>query len=229
MDEKDKNENFYEPQIYGHNTQPDDAKIVEILNGTETPKLNTEQPTSEFECKSIGRIPNPNNCHEYYFCWHTPGPFHLFSCRSRVFDAKTKECVRDWAACSSTPKCQKLGDIMVNPTDKNSYFKCYQNKNSNDSMQLVVHKKKCAYNYVFDMNLGFCKAPHQETEAISAENEDDKEFECTSVGVFIDFSDETKYFECILTDVSNGILKKVQENCPKRHVFSFRDKKCIPL
>lgn len=112
---------------------------------------------------------------------------------------------------------------MPNPNDKETFFECKLEDNDDLTETFEVRKYSCGYDREFDADLGYCKLTLQEDGSADAKEE------CTEAGIYIDFSNESRYFECIVKSVTKGKLKLIHHKCPKYHVFSMTDKKCIPL
>lgn len=229
------------------NTESENSKPTENTNTVENnvkcdcetnenPEKTSEianQPTepteaSEFSCQSVGRFEVPNDCEKYFFCWDTDHGYAIFSCsHGRAFDPKSKLCVDNFAVCSSAPKCEKDKQIFTDPERNTSYFEC---KLHGDGLlsYFELRKEDCAKGREFNAASGFCKKILDD-EDISSESDSSEKFECRESGIFIDFEDETKFYECIVKNVAKGQLKTVHRKCPKYHVFSWADKACILL
>lgn len=59
--------------------------------------------------------------------------------------------------------------------------------------------------------------------------ESDEELECDEPGVFIDVIHDNRYHKCVLESVSKGTFKRENYKCPKYHVFSMADERCVAL
>lgn len=204
------------------------APVEEDPSSTASP--TTEAP--EFKCDSVGRFACSHSCEKYYFCWDTTGDHAVFECpHHRAFDPITQLCVHNFAVCAAAPKCEVDRQVSPNPDDKTTFFECKLEENDDedeDSTETFeVRKHDCADGREFDANLGYCAIVPQD-DGSSDENSGEKQ-DCTEAGIFIDFSNESRYYECTVKSVSKGKLKLHHHKCPKYHVFSMEDKKCIPL
>lgn len=207
-----------------------------IQNGddssTNAPQVPAATTLPPFSCSEsgVGRFPHLGNCHEYYYCWDSVHDHVTFSCKTKVFDPITKFCVNNWAHCESTPKCEMDRQVMADPDDATAYFVCKLRQDPINPGFLVI-KDKCHPDREFDGELGFCKRIGPEPESSSSESDESKEkkFECSVPGIFIDIHDETKFYECIVKNISKGKLKTIHRECPKNLVFSMEDKRCVPL
>lgn len=196
----------------------------------------SEQPSTaapEFKCDSVGRFECPHSCEKYYFCWDTTGDHAVFSCpHHKAFDPVTQLCVHNYAVCAAAPKCEVDRQIVSDPNDKASFFECRLNESDDDDDESTetfeVRKQECAEGREFDADLGYCALIPQEDDGSTDESTAEKQ-DCTQVGISIDFANESRYFECIVKNVAKGKLKLIHHKCPKYHVFSMEDKKCIPL
>lgn len=204
------------------------AAPAEEPSSTSSP--STEAP--EFKCDSVGRFACSHSCEKYYFCWDTTGDHAVFECpHHRAFDPITQLCVHNFAVCAAAPKCEVDRQIAANPDDKTTFFECRSEEKDDDDEDSTetfeVRKQDCADGREYDANLGYCTITPVEdgsTDDSSAEKPD-----CTETGISIDFSNESRYYECIVKSVAKGKLKLIHHKCPKYHVFSMEDKKCIPL
>lgn len=190
---------------------------------------STEAPAFTCTENGVGRFAHPGNCHEYYYCWDSVHGHVTFSCKSKVFDPVTKLCVNNWAHCESTPQCNADREVLADVDDKLSFFVC---KLHPDPLNpgYIVQKEKCHDDREFDAELGFCKKVASESSSSSSESDESKEkFECEGNGIFIDITDETKFYQCTLKNVAKGKFKLSHHSCPKNQVFSLEDKLCIPV
>lgn len=194
---------------------------------------STEAP--EFKCDSVGRFACPHSCEKYYFCWDTTGDHAVFSCpHHRAFDPNTQLCVHNFAVCAAAPKCEVDRQVLPDPDEKTSFFECRLEEKDDDDEEdedsaetFEVRKQECHEGREFDADLGYCKLTPVNDE--SGDEGSEEKQDCTEVGIFIDFANESRYYECIIKSVAKGKLKLIHHKCPKYHVFSMADKKCIPL
>lgn len=189
---------------------------------------STEVPTFSCNQSGVGRFARPGNCHDYYYCWDSIHDYVTFSCKSKVFDPISKQCVNNWAHCESTPKCEEDHQIMADPDDINSFFVCKSPPGPLNT-GFIVQKDKCRGVREFDPQLGYCKEVITESTSSAESEESKKKFECNAVGIYADINDETKFFECTLKSVSKGRFRLKHYSCPKYHVFSLEDMLCIPV
>lgn len=198
----------------------------------EKPNTSNSTPTTEFKCDGVGRFAIPNSCEQYYYCWDTK--YHaIFTCpRRRAFDPKTQRCVHNFAVCAAAPKCDVDRQLLPHPFDSSSYFQCSlvspAKSDFYPDIQYRLYKKICARRGKFDAELGYCKltAANEDEDDSSESGESANKMECKAAGVFIDYSNESRYFECITKNVSYA---RVHQTCPNNHVFSVADKRCIKL
>lgn len=187
---------------------------------TDTPASPT--PAPEFTCQSVGRFPHPDSCEKYYYCWDTVHSYAEFSCH-RAFDPVNKLCVNNYAACPLAPTCEADKQVFPFPDDKSAFFECKLEKDDEAvSPVYEIRKEECARGREFNAELGYCTTPPSETGST-------ERFECTGVGIFIDYSSEIHYIECVIKSISKGTLKAIRRKCPKYTVFSAVDKQCVPL
>lgn len=191
------------------------------------------KPAAEFKCERVGRFANPNSCEKYYFCWDAVHDHAVFTCPYfECFNPKTQSCQIDFSVCATAPKCQFDRQLLPNREDNSTYFECRMatssNENESDKPRYRLYKEDCGYKSEFNADFGYCK--------LTAENDDDSEeiddaeksdkMECKDAGVFIDQSDESRYYECIVKTVTYA---RIHQTCPYDHVFSMADKRCIKL
>lgn len=199
---------------------------------TTTIAPTTPTPIPEFNCTTVGRFPYPDSCEKYYYCWDTVHNYAIFSCHG-VFDPVAKRCVSNYAVCASAPSCEADEQVLPYPDDKHSFFICKLKKHSVPA-EYELRKEGCARGREFVEGLGYCKLiipsdqPSYDDSSSSSESSSGR-FECTHVGIFIDFSSETHYIECIVKSVSKGVLKTIRRKCPKNTAFSAIDKKCVAI
>lgn len=192
------------------------------------PITDAPESTPEFTCQSVGRFPYPGSCDKYYYCWDTVHSYAVFSC-PKVFDPVSTLCVNNYAVCPLAPTCEADKQIFPDPDDKTAFFECKLERNR-DALTPVyeIRREECERGREFDAELGYCRL-NTPTEGTSSESGSSERFECTSVGIFIDYTSETHYIECVVKSVCKGQLKAVRRKCPKYTVFSAADKQCIPL
>lgn len=188
--------------------------------------------TTEFKCERVGRFANPTSCEKYYFCWDAVHDHAVFTCPYfEAFNPKTQHCEVDFSVCATAPKCQFDRQLLPNREDNSTYFECrindFSNENGTDN-QYRLYKEHCDYGNEFNADLGYCKltADHDDDSEENDDNGKPNKVECNEAGVFIDHSDESRYYECIVKTVTYA---KLHQTCPYYHVFSMADKRCIKL
>ncbi|XP_031619123.1 uncharacterized protein LOC116338165 [Contarinia nasturtii] len=185
---------------------------------------STSASVPKFSCTSVGRFPYPDSCAKYYYCWDTLNNHAIFSC-PKVFHPETKRCVENYSVCASAPNCTYDKQVLANPDDRYSFFECNLNKNS-DPYVYEIRRGECEKGREFDEQLGFCKLVSDEWA--SSENHSEW-FECSTVGIFIDFSSDTHYVQCVVKSISKGILRPCRHKCPANSIFNGIDMKCQEL
>lgn len=191
---------------------------------------------SKFQCSRVGRFAHPNSCEKYYFCWDTIHDHAEFNCPyHEAFNPKIQQCGIDFSVCDAAPKCYFDGQLLPNVEDNTTFFECRFMKrfSSEDegksSNQYRLYKELCDNGGEFDANLGYCKLTTEDEDDDDDSSESDesiKKVECNEAGVFIDHSDESRYYECIPKNVTYA---KIHQSCPNNYVFSMADKRCIKL
>lgn len=208
---------------------------IELNDNNEKDISMNVKPPPEFKCKRVGRFAHPSSCEKYYFCWDAVHDHAVFTCPYfEAFNPKTQRCEMDFAVCDIAPKCQFDLQMLPNPEDNSTYFECRithssDENESEDRNQYRLYMEHCGYRGLFDAKLGYCKltAEHADDSLENDENDESKnKMECKDAGIFIDHSDESRYFECI---VKNVTYTKIHQICPHRYVFSMADKRCIKL
>lgn len=139
----------------------------------------------------------------------------------------TQHCVVNYGVCALAPKCANDKQIIPNPDDKWTFFQCKINRD--DSNEFELHCKTCADDREYDDKLGYCKLTSVNGEMVLDSDELTDEVACGETGLFIDYEDDTKYYECVVQSVAKGILKPVHHKCPIYHVFSMQERRCVPL
>lgn len=203
-----------------------DMPNLDAKNGHQMDEV--EKPSS-FECKKVGRFPHPSSCTKYHYCWDINSWSSEFTCTEyRAFDPVTQQCVVNYGVCALVPKCNNDKQIIPNPDDKWSFFVCKINEFESNEIELL--RIPCANYREYDEKLGYCKLTSVIGDMVLDSDEKlDSNVACDETGLFIDYEDDTKYFECVVKSVSKGILKPIHHKCPTYHVFSMLDKKCVPL
>lgn len=201
---------------------------TEVIDSSEE---NIVSPDANiFICTKVGRFAYPNSCNKYYFCWGRKNIAKaVFSC-PKVFDPKTKLCSSDYTVCGIAPKCQFDGQILPVPYDTGSFFECKSN-GGDESKEYTAEKQDCAKGREYAPNLGYCKLISDE-ESLLGDSDSSESLTgepCSILGVSIDHSNDSRYYECIVKNVAKGILELIRRRCPKNHVFSMDDEKCVPL
>lgn len=177
---------------------------------------------SDYKCERVGRFANPTSCTKYYYCWNDIGLAYEFTCpEHKAFDPVNQLCVANYGVCAIASKCKENKQIMINPENKWTFFECILLEN--DTAEFNMLCRPCAEAREFDVELGYCKLI---SGSLTLESD---EMECTEIGLHIDYEDETKYFDCVVKSVARGILKSVHHKCPRLHLFSFKEKKCVPI
>lgn len=180
------------------------------------------------ECKKVGRFAHPSSCTKYYYCWLNTGLAHEFNCpEHRAFDPISQHCVENFGVCSAAPKCNNDKEIITNPDNKWSFFECILKQNESNEFEL--HCKPCADDREYDDKLGYCKVASVNGEMLLDSDEFTDDSICGETGLFIDYEDDTKYYECVVRSVARGILKAIHHKCPMFHVFSMNERKCVAL
>lgn len=214
--------------------QPTSTEEEEINSETEAIDSSEENIVSsdvnKFICAKVGRFVYPNSCDKYYYCWDTKSNTNaVFSC-PEVFDPQTKRCSNDYTLCKIAPKCEFEGQILPVPNDTHSFFECKSNSGE-ESNEYVAVKQNCAKGREYAPYFGYCKLTSDDESSVldsdSSESLDGKP--CEIPGVSIDFTKDSRYYECIVKNVAKGILELIRRQCPKYHVFSMDDEYCIPL
>lgn len=217
------------------------AQDVDTISSNQNPDLNevsftapnihserNSKQKSNFVCHKVGRFRHPD-CTKYYYCWDNKGYGKKFSCPSKTaFDPVSMLCVPNYGSCGLLPKCDKTKQIMINPVENGTFFECKSVERASNGYNLLC--KPCADTRNFDINLGYRQMTVKIgalTLKLSADATPD-DIECTKTGLYVDHDDETKYYECAIVSVAEGILKAVHHQCPKFHVFTPVYKKCIP-
>lgn len=187
--------------------------------------------TSKFKCSRAGRFAHPNSCEKYYFCWDAIHDHAVFTCPyNKAFNPKTQHCEYDFSVCNTAPKCQADGEFLPNQEDKSTYFECrfmkpFSDEDESDN-QYRLYKENCDNGGEFDADLGYCKLTEEDEDDSSESEESANKVECNEPGVFIDHSDDSRYYECIAKNVTYA---KIHQTCPNNYVFSMADKRCIKL
>lgn len=179
--------------------------------------VNPLTKASEFKCDKVGRFIYSGSCEKYYFCWDAFHEHAIFTCPdNRAFDPITRRCVYNFAVCASAPKCKPGKRILPNPNDKFTFFKC---KFRYLSKKIVLRKQDCADGREFNADLGYCKSIF-DYDSISSDSGDSSEnVECEKPGLFIDYLDHSKCYECIVKSVSKGSLKLIRHECHKFKIY----------
>lgn len=190
-------------------------------------------PDVQFKCKQVGRFAYPGSCEKYYFCWdkNEDDDFRVFTCpQNTAFDPITQLCVRNFAVCALASKCELDSKrILPNPDDKSTFFQC---KYLQSSKKMLLQKRACAVGREFDADLGYCKSKFAYDDFLSLDSNDDsseKVLECEKPGIFKDYSNDSDYYECQVKSVSSGKLKLIHHSCPRHHIFTMIDKRCVSL
>lgn len=196
----------------------------------ETPALDGP---SEFQCNRVGRFAHPDSCEKYYFCWDAVHKHAEFTCPfNKAFNPKTQHCEIDFSVCDAAPECEQDGQLLPNPEDNSTYFECiftnFKKKSDEDESrnQYHLYKVHCDDGGEFDADLGYCKLTAEDEDDSSESDESDNKVECDKAGVFIDHSDESRYYECIEKNVTYA---RIHQTCPDNYVFSMADKRCVKL
>lgn len=179
--------------------------------------------TSEFKCSRAGRFAHPNSCEKYYTCWdsiHNPTEFNCSS--NYAFNPKSQSCEINYSACDLAPKCDFDGQLLPSRENNSTYFECHLFGSSITGL----YKKHCDNGVAFDADLACCKLTDDDDDDSSMNNKSQK-MKCNEAGVFIDYSDESRFYECI---AKNETYIAIHQSCPKdynEYVFSMADKRCI--
>lgn len=111
------------------------------------------------------------------------------------------------------------------PDDKKSFWQAKSHKDKGVTTW-ELHRENCAIGREFSSDYGFCV----EAEAQSAESIDsEQQFVCRRAGKFIDYTSDTKYYECTVKSVSHGVLKLKERKCKKGEIFNGDEKHCVPV
>lgn len=141
----------------------------------------------------------------------------------------TSLCGHDYSHCSLAPNCECDQQVFPVPGDTKSFFECRRNHKSNPlAPAYEVRLENCAKGREFDTDLGYCRLETGDTTS-SESNESTGKFECHTVGIFIDFTSDTRYYQCVVKNIAHGILKPIKHKCPKNEIFSGVDMICVPL
>lgn len=204
-------------------------------SSTSPEESTTTSETPEFTCEGVGRFPHPTDCQKYNFCWDLEHPYVTFTCKAKlVYNAHLGRCAEDWSACPNAPQCVANHQVLAVPNDNRFYFIC-KNIGSPLLPQFVIHKKECDKHSTFDQDLLVCvlngidDGEGSDSSSESQEHHEKVKFECSEAGIFPDFFDDSKYYECIIKNIIKGKLKTHHRSCPKNHVFSLQDQLCIPI
>lgn len=187
---------------------------------------HSHELTAPFKCFYSGRFPYPHSCEKYNFCWDNNENDAVFSCpHHQAFDPKTQHCVHNFAVCASAPKCEHNKRILPNVNDKSTYFVC---KFRHLSKDFVLRMFDCADGREFDANLGYCRSKFLDDDFSPDSNDSSEEMECQKPGIFADYSNDSNYIECMVKSVSKGTIKLIRRSCPKYHIFTLTEKRCVP-
>lgn len=199
-----------------------------LIDFNEQSETRTSNHAVEFKCERVGRFAYPGSCEKYIFCWDKNEGFRVFTCpHHKAFDPNTQLCVHNFAVCAAAPKCEYDLQFLPHLNYKSSFFQCslISSDQSESDIRFRLYKKICAHGGEFDAILGYCKLT-TENENNSGEDENAKKVDCKETGIFIDFSDDTRYYECIEKSVT---FARIHQTCPYNHVFSMADKRCVKL
>lgn len=216
-------------------SQPETTPASTKQTETTPPPPTTEQPEitpppsvsepPEFTCKHVGRFPYPNSCNKYYYCWSTEYPYHVFKC-PRAFDPVSKYCVDHFNVCSLAPTCKADREVFAYPDDPTAYFECKRVKKAG-IISYQIEREYCAKGREFNETVGYCELIDN---AGTEPNSEESDYSiCSKIGVSIDFGDDTRYYECIVKNVSKGELKAIKRKCPKDTMFNGDTLKCVPI
>lgn len=224
------------PKVSSQSDTSSNSFTVYIPLGSE--EEENETPTldgpSEFQCGRVGRFAHPNSCEKYYYCWDSINAHAEFTCPfDQAFNPKAQHCEHDFSVCDIAPKCEVDGQLLPNREDNSTYFECrfWTSKKNSDEDESAnkyrLYKEHC-FNGEFNEDLGYCKlTAEDEDEDDSSESGDStNKVECNEAGVFIDRSDESRYYECLPKNVTYA---KIHQTCPDNYVFSMADKRCVKL
>lgn len=139
----------------------------------------------------------------------------------------SQHCVINYGVCASAPKCDHDKEIKPNPDNKWTFFQCKLDQDNANGFKL--HCIPCDDDREYDDKLGYCKLPSVNGELVADANQLTDGKTCSESGLFIDYDDDTRYYECVVESVAKGILKAIRYKCPIYHVFSMQDRKCVPL
>lgn len=198
----------------------------DISSGDESNDNDTN--ISEVECKNLGRFAHPSSCTKYYFCWDDSGWPREFKCpEHKAFDPISQRCVINYGVCAYAPKCKHHKQTIPNPDNRWSFFECFLKENKSNDFELRYIA--CADDRVYDDKFGYCKFLSANDERIVDSDEFIDDSICDKAGVFLDYEDDTRFYECVVKNVASGLLKAVHHKCPMYHIFSMHDRICIPL
>lgn len=228
QEEATQNEPEVTSEVVEENISEDPQEIVTESGESsepETTQPNVSEAPEGFTCEHVGRFEYPNSCTSYYYCWDTEHAFAVFHC-PKAFDPVSKHCVEYFNGCSLAPTCETDRSVFSYPGDKTAYFECRSNKKAG-IITFQVEREYCSKGREFNPNLGYCELI--ETSGIELNHEPADHFVCDKVGIFIDFANESRYYECVVKNVSKGELKAISRKCPKYTMFSGESNTCIPI
>lgn len=187
----------------------------------------------QFKCNDAGRFAYPGSCEKYFFCWDKSDDvkkFRIFTCpHNTAFDPATQLCVHDFGVCAVALKCEHDSKrVLPNPDDKSTFFQC---KHHHSSKKIMLQKRECAEGREFDAEYEYCKSIFAQDDVSLIDSSDSSEdiVECEKPGIFMDYSNDSNYYECIVKSVSKGSLKLVHHSCPRFHIFTMIEKRCVSL
>lgn len=221
------NENDMTTEVVQENISEDSQEVS--TESDESSEPNTTQPSASeapgFTCEHVGRFEYPNSCDKYYYCWDTEHAYAIFHC-PRAFDPVSKHCVDHFNGCRFAPTCEADRSVFAYPDDKTAYFECRANKKAG-VITYQIEREYCSKGREFNPNVGYCELINDDGNEHNHEPSD--HFVCNKVGIFIDFTNESRYYECIVKNVSRGELKVIRRKCPKDTMFSGESNTCIPI
>lgn len=204
------------------------SKTPQLTPAKDGNRTGEDEVPTEHECTKVGRFSHPTSCTKYYYCWDNSGwPFEFTCPEHRAFDPVTQHCVINYGVCAMAPKCETDKQVIPNPDDKWTFFQCKIDRDDSNGFEL--HCKACAQDREYDEQLGYCKLTSTTGEMVVDSDELIDEVACGETGLFIDYEDDTKFYECVVQSVAKGILKPVHHKCPIYHVFSMHERRCVPL
>lgn len=82
-------------------------------------------PTFAKNCRSMGRLPYPENCEKFLFC--TRSEMIINNCpKGSAYNRNIRVCLRDWSSCPHIAPCTYSGQKLTAPNDPKAFLLCVQ-------------------------------------------------------------------------------------------------------